>query len=99
MFLDNIEKELFNPNNIRKTQNNLKKEDKLALNEMKSWDDKVIQVQDKGSRFVIPNTSNYVDKVVQQINRSSYHKINSEPSSKFKNKVIDWVEKWCDKKN
>ena len=48
LFIDNIEKELFNPNNIRKTQNNLKKEDKLALNEMKSWDDKVIQVQDKG---------------------------------------------------
>ena len=64
LFIDNIEKELFNPNNIRKTQNNLKKEDKLALNEMKSWDDKVIQVQDKGSRFVIPNTNNYVEKVV-----------------------------------
>ena len=64
LFIDNIEKELFNPNNIRKTQNNLKKEDKLALNEMKSWDDKVIQVQDKGSRFVILNTNNYVEKVV-----------------------------------
>ena len=64
LFIDNIEKKLFNPNNIRKTQNNLKKEDKLALNEMKSWDDKVIQVQDKGSRFVILNTNNYVEKVV-----------------------------------
>ena len=28
-----------------------------ALNKIKSWEDKVIRVQDKGSRFVALNTS------------------------------------------
>ena len=53
LFIDNIEKELFNPYYIRKTRNNLKKEEKLALNEMKFLEDKVTRVQDKGSRFVV----------------------------------------------
>ena len=49
LFIKRIEKELFNPNNIRKIRNTLNKEEKLALKDMKSWDDKVIRVQDKGS--------------------------------------------------
>ena len=44
-------------------QNNLNKEEKLALKEMKSWDDKVIRVQDKGLRFVVLDTNNYIEKV------------------------------------
>ena len=39
LFIKSIEKELFNPNNIKKTRNNLNKEEKLALKEMKSWND------------------------------------------------------------
>ena len=53
LFIKSIEKELFHPNNIRNIRNNLNKEEKLALKEMKSWDDKVIGVQDKCSRFVV----------------------------------------------
>ena len=39
LFIKSIQKELFNPNNIKKTRNNLNKEEKLALKEMKSWND------------------------------------------------------------
>ena len=53
LFIKSIETELLNPNNISKIRNNLNKEEKLALKEMKSWDDKVIGVQDKCSRFVV----------------------------------------------
>ena len=42
LFIDSIEKELFNPNNIRKTRNSLKKEEMLALSEMKSREDKIV---------------------------------------------------------
>ena len=57
LFLKSIEKELFNPNNNKKTRSNLNKEEKLALKEMKSWDDKVILVQDKGSRIAVLDTN------------------------------------------
>lgn len=59
---------------------------------MKSWKDKVIPVQDKGSEFVVLNTNNYVEKVKQQKNISSFDKLDSDPSSEFKLYVIDWTE-------
>ena len=89
-------KELFNPNNIRKIRNNLNKEEKLAFKEMKSWDDKVIRVQDKGSRFVVLDTNSYIEKVEHQINRSSFDKLDADPSPKFKEKANNWLEKWSD---
>ena len=46
-----MENDLFNPSNIRKSRNNLNKNGNLALKEIKSWDDKEIRAQDKGSRL------------------------------------------------
>ena len=59
---------------------------------MKSSEDKVIQVEDNGSRFIVLNTYNDVEKVKQQINRSSFDKADSDSCSEFKEKVIDWIE-------
>ena len=42
LFIDIIEKEIFSPKNIRKTRNKLNKDEKIALKEIKSWEDKVI---------------------------------------------------------
>ena len=53
LFVKSTETDLLHPNNISKIRNNLNKEEKLALNEMKSWDDKVIGLQDKCSRYVV----------------------------------------------
>ena len=72
---------------FKKTQNNLNKEEKLALKEMKSWNDKVIQVQDKDLWFVVLDTNSYIKKVEHQINRSSFDKLDADPSPRFKEKV------------
>ena len=60
---------------------------------MKSWDDKVIRVQDKGLRFVVLDTNSYIEKVEHQINRSSVDKLNTDPGPKFKEKVNNWLGK------
>ena len=96
LFIDTIEKEIFNPSNIRRTRNNLSKDEKTALKEIKSWEDKVIRVQDKGSRFVILNTDDYVEKVEHQINRSSFCRLEEDPSNDFKQNVNVWLDKWPD---
>ena len=57
---------LFNPSNTQKPRNHLNKNEKLALKEIKSWDDKVIRVQDKGSRFVVLSNNHYESKVQHQ---------------------------------
>ena len=48
---------------------------KKEMKEMKSWDDKMICVLDKGSRFVIEDTNSYIEKVEHQINRSSFDRL------------------------
>ena len=48
------------------------KNEKLALKEIKSWEDKVIHVQDKGSWFVVLLNNDYETKVQHQIERSSF---------------------------
>ena len=42
LFIDTIRKQIFNPENLRKTRNNLNEDEKVALKEIKSWEDKVI---------------------------------------------------------
>ena len=59
-------------------------------------DDKVIRVQDKGSRFVVLDTNSYIEKFEHQINRISFDKLDTDPSPKFKEKVNDWLKKWSD---
>ena len=56
----------------------------------------MISVQDKGSRFVVLDTNSYIEKVEHQINRSSFDKLDADPSPKFKEKVNNWLEKWLD---
>ena len=51
-------------------------------------------MQDEGSRFAVLNTDNYVEKMEEQIHRSSFDKLGS---AEFKQKVTDWIEKWSDK--
>ena len=46
--METIKNEIFNVKNIINTRNNLKKDEKAALKEIKSWEDKVIPIQDKG---------------------------------------------------
>ena len=95
-FIKSTKKKLSNPNNIKKTLSNLNKEEKLALQEMKSWYDKVIHVQDKGLRFIVLDTNTYIEKNEHQINRSSSDKLDADPSPKFEEKVNNWLEKWAD---
>ena len=92
LFIDNIEKEIFNQQNIRKTRNNFHKDEKVALKEIKSWKDKVIRVQDKSSHFVVLNSCDYIEKVEHQINRSSFSRLDEDLSPEFKQKVNQLVK-------
>ena len=82
-----MENDLFNTSDIRKPRNNLNKNEKLSFKEIKSWDDKVIRAQDKGSRFVVLSNDDYESKVQHQIERSSFTEIDIEYSKNFEEKV------------
>ena len=57
------------------------------MTEIKSWDDKVIRVQDKGSRFVVLSNDDYDSKVQHQIDRSSFTEKDIDYSKNFEEKV------------
>ena len=64
---------------------------------MKSWDDKVIRLQDIGLRFVALYTNSYIIYIKwseHQIKRSSSDKVDADSSPKFKKKVNSWLEEW-----
>ena len=62
IFTKNMEKELFNLKNVTIARSNLTKDEKKSSKEMKSWDDKVVTVRNKGSRFVILENEVYKEK-------------------------------------
>ena len=95
LFIEAMENDLFNPNNIQKRRNNLNKNDKLALKEIKSWEDKVIHVQNTGC-FVVLSNNDYESKVQHQIDRSSFTGLDTDNSKNFeeKLKLNSWISKW-----
>ena len=72
----------------------LSKDEKAALKDIRNWDKNVVRVQDKGSRFVVLDNDDYIKKVEHQINRSSFQRLEYDPTKSFEVKVNTWVEKW-----
>ena len=91
MFIEKIEKDLFNPENVLKVRHNLSKDEKAALKDIRNQDKNVVIVQDKGSRFVVLDNEDYVKKVEHQI---SFQRLEYDPTKSFDVKVNTWVEKW-----
>ena len=89
---DTLQMSVTNLYNNKKTQ-----QQQLEVREIESWEDKVIRVQDKGSHFIVLNTSDYVEKVEHQINRSLFSRLDEDPSPEFKQKVNNWLNKWPEK--
>ena len=51
IFIEAMENDIFSTNNIRKPRSSLNENEKLALKEIKPWDDKVRRVQEKRFLF------------------------------------------------
>ena len=92
LFIDNIEKDLFNPTSLVSTCPIISKREQNALKEIKSWKDQTIRIQDKSSRFVILENRDYAQKIKYQIERSSFKQLPQDPSKQFEMKVNSWIE-------
>ena len=63
LFIENLEKDLINPKDVKKFRLNITREEQVALKEVKNLDKQTIKTQDKESRFVILDSSDYEEKV------------------------------------
>ena len=62
--------------------------------ELKSIENAVVRIQDKGSRFVILSNEDDENKLEQQIARSSFKELPGDPSQEFECKAKVWIGKW-----
>ena len=60
MFIGKIEKDLFNTENVKQVRHNPYKDEKAALKDIRNCDKNF--VQDKGSRFVVLDIEDYINK-------------------------------------
>ena len=87
-----------NPDNCRKPRDNLTKEKRSSMRDLKA-SDRVIRIHNKGSRFVILDQSEYVKKMNSQLNNElHYAKLSEDPSVKHSDLGKNWSSKWLGEK-
>ena len=87
LFINNWEKDLINPKNVKKFRHNITRGEQVALKEVRNWDEQTIRIQDKGSRFVMLDNSDYEEKLQHQINRGLFEKIPENPNKTYEKRV------------
>ena len=99
-FLSNVERALFKDTSRRKVRENLTNAERKSLLEWRKHQlfnengELVMRVQDKGNRFVVVNKETDIRKANEQIERSSFTKLNYDPTAEHIEKVKIWAEKW-----
>ena len=94
LFLEKVRNDILDPNNIKKPKDNLSKEETEALKSLRRDDQNVIRIQDKGSRFVVLDKNDYVEKMSSQLdNELHYNSVSDDPTNSHFSKIGQWCKK------
>ena len=101
LFLKKIKEDIKMHSSSRKTCNasNLDKKTLEALQEMRSWNDIVIRLFDKGSGFFILDRKDYISRTMAQLDNSSIYEVMENQQLAIEQcttAIQDWVEKYKD---
>ncbi|XP_068675647.1 uncharacterized protein [Montipora foliosa] len=95
LFLESVKNDLFNPSNFSIVPDNLTAGERRALSKLKTLDQQVIKIQDKGSKFVILDQTEFSDKMLGQLeNPLHYETLDSDPSINSVHSISKWSNKW-----
>ena len=77
----------------RKPHDNLPREERLALNTLRSRGDIIIKPADKGSAVVIMDRQKYIDEANRQLNNPQHYKcLDSNPTGKFSEQIQEVLD-------
>ena len=95
IYLDMVSKELHQTKSKRTTNNpdNIPKDSRIALNEMRKWEDKIIIPADKGSKFFILNCEDYIERVVVHLQDPNTFQVMDDKKGAVAN-VTSAVKDW-----
>ena len=97
-FIDLFEKDLFKPFNYSKIKGNITTGERKALKSIQNDYLRPYHLQDKGSRFVVLDNQDYVEKIEYQLGRSWLEELDHDPSNLFLEKVNLWIQKCTENK-
>ena len=101
-FLSEIEKDLLDPKKECKVKDNLSQDERKALYSLSKMNkdrscNKVVRIQDKGSRIVVEDKEKYIDRMFAYLgDETVFRKDGEDQSHVYKSKVDDWAERWKD---
>ena len=78
---------------IQPNKSNITKEELWAIKELKQDDQRIILTADKGVALVVLNKKDYIERAEQLLNQPTYRKIQEDPTSKQKSKLIRILKK------
>ena len=99
-FLSLVETEIFKNTKPNRVNDNLTKEERSQL---RSWrkdnlfntdSNLIMRLQDKGNRFIFVDKAIDIEKAEEQIARSSFEKIDHDPTSSHIKIVSSWADRW-----
>ena len=95
-FISKLQNSIINPHILKcNIPDNLRKEERTAIFEIKNWDDRIVRLQDKGSRFVVMDRKEYCNKVINNMKSGGHHKTTlDDPTQKYVKLVSKWAAKW-----
>ena len=63
------------------------------MKKIKSWDNRVVRLQDKGARFIVLDKQSYCDKILDNITSGGSHKtVQPDPTAKHEEIVLKWAK-------
>ena len=81
------------PKKTQPTKSNITKDEFQAIKELKHDDKRIILTADKGVVLVVLNKEDYIEKAEHLLNQPTYRKIQEDPTSKQKSKLIKLLKK------
>ena len=78
--------------NIQPPKSNISKEEVKALNKLKKDNTRLILTTDKGVSMVVMDREEYIQKSEELLSQSTYKTIPTDPTTKFKNKLISLLK-------
>ena len=73
-FINCLETTILNPKKLRKVQANMNKNERKAIKSIKRWDNRIVRLQDKGSRFIILDRQTYCENISYDMTVGGSHK-------------------------
>ena len=91
-FITAVNNEINDSNNKHLPKDNLSKNERKSLKQLKDREDIIITKADKGGAVVILNTEDYIKEANRQLNdESAYKQLNDDPTESHTEKVINTI--------